>query len=209
MNGAPIVQELINSLTHFDGSVKNPLVLVAAHPRSGTQYMTGILRQMGLRIGHEYVEKDGAVSWFHILHKEERKFQHIFHQVRHPLDCISSSMELGDDFFDYIGKFTFVPEREEAPKLVRCAYSWLGWNQILSGMSEWQFQAEDIRKIAPELVKRLGLPRNDFLSSSSVDFGSANTKRDTVSWKDLNRHGLAAAVRKEAQKYGYSLLGEA
>jgi hypothetical protein len=207
MNGSAIVEELIKSLTLLDHEVKEPPILVAAHPRSGTQFMTQVLRQIGLKVGHERLEADGAVSWFHLV--LGGSFPHVFHQVRNPLDCISSSLDLSDDFFDFMAKFIFVPERETVPKFVRCAYSWMGWNNLISLQSEWCFQVESVHKTYPELILRLKRclrPGGNRLFSSPVDLVRESKRRPTITWEDLDREGIALRTASEANKYGYSFL---
>ena len=72
------------------------MILVAACPRSGTLYITKILGKMGFEVGHERLHKDGIVDYRLALGfdgpREHRRV--FFHQVRHPLNTISSLVPL-------------------------------------------------------------------------------------------------------------------
>src|SRR3990172_6286941 len=86
-------------------------VLVTGFPRSGTRFMVDVFQDQGLRVGHEWIGKDGAVSWIHAV--LNNSFDHTVHLVRHPLEAISSCQELGQEVLDFMR--IFIPVPEEAP----------------------------------------------------------------------------------------------
>lgn len=75
-------------------------LLVTGCAASGTTYISKLLRESGLEIGHENFLKDGISSWYMAVDSENKPpygpsskglyFKHVFHQVRNPLDVISS-----------------------------------------------------------------------------------------------------------------------
>ena len=205
-NLAAITEKLIRTLRKGDPIIKNPLLLIAAFPRSGTKYTAKILQQVGLDINHEVLRADGSVSWFHILFDEEIKYQHIFHQVRHPLDAISSSQELDDGFIDYMGRFVLVPDKKEAPGFIRRAHAWLGWNRFISSKAEFCFRVEEMEKILPEISYRTGRVFSASLQGL-IDFtwwdGPKEYKK--ITWDDLEKEKLAKEIRKEALICGYGV----
>ena len=65
--------------------------------RSGTNYLAVFLEKSGYEIFHERLGQDGVVSWPMTVNSlspwgpiSEESFQHIFHQVRHPLPVLTS-----------------------------------------------------------------------------------------------------------------------
>lgn len=94
-------------------------VLITGFPRSGTQYMALVLQTLGLDVGHEIIESDGAVGWMYAHHRSYMGREHhpgygsksnrldyewgsIFHQVRHPLDAIGSYTWLNDSSHAFV-----------------------------------------------------------------------------------------------------------
>lgn len=203
MDGSYITEDLIHTLRKGDPKIQNPLLLVAAFPRSGTKYTAGILQQAGLDINHEVLREDGSVSWFHILFDNEIKYQHIFHQTRHPLDAISSSQELPDSFFDYMARYAPVPKFEKASSLVQRAYAWIGWNRFISNKAEFHFRVEDLEKILPEIFKKI----DRLVDNSPIDFAWFNGPKEykQITWDDLKREAIFEEIREEALAYGYEV----
>lgn len=88
---------------------RRPLLIVACG-RSGTLYVCRLFHKIGIDLGHEHVGKFGCCSMYFVpnnsdfsivnhgqkvpIHrgesKQDFKFEHIWHQVRHPLPTIDS-----------------------------------------------------------------------------------------------------------------------
>lgn len=77
--------------------------LVVGHPRSGTSYMSAILKAYGFDVGHEYMGRDGISSWqfavddYQIcidqsLHRKDYNFDHVLVCVRDPIKIVASTL---------------------------------------------------------------------------------------------------------------------
>jgi len=204
-------------------------LLITGCARSGTKYIAQVLRGCGLDVGHENVGKDGVASWVMVLTadscpwgptRKNLSFTHIFHQVRHPLDVISSIYTTeGPKSWGYIT--SHLPEISwNDPCIVRAAKYWYYWNLRAEAISEFTYRIEEIESVWPEFEKRLGrrldpsvlttTPKNvnhRDLKPKRHNFDT-NIDRAAFTWEDLQREldpVLYRNIRHLAQKYGYVL----
>lgn len=75
------------------------MILVTAHPRSGTGFAANTLQTAGLDVGHERLGKDGISSWMWAANDRNVPFgdgyrdikpDRVCHLIRKPIDCIAS-----------------------------------------------------------------------------------------------------------------------
>ena len=139
-------------------------VLVTGCGRSGTRYMTFVLRRLGLDVPHERLGRDGMASWTMAVEAAERpygppsdavRFEHVFHQVRHPLAVIRSVETFGPGSWEFV--YAHTPCRPEDPPLVRGAKYWLHWNDHAERAACWRYRVEDVAASLPDLCDRLGV----------------------------------------------------
>jgi hypothetical protein len=119
-------------------------------------WLTRMLRQMGLKIGHEKVYEDGTVSWYFCtdsrwypshpwdpsgekVHVGERRtdflFDRVVHVVRHPLPCIASIMTHMQALdFEFLEDNDIIPVVDR-PKLLRAMYMWLNVNKEIENLT--------------------------------------------------------------------------
>ena len=138
-------------------------LLITGCGRSGTRYMTFVLRRLGLDVPHERLGRDGMASWTMAVAAAERpygppsdavRFEHVFHQVRHPLAVIRSVETFGADSWQFV--YAHTPCRPEDPPLVRGAKYWLHWNDHAERLACWRYRVEDASAL-PDLCARLGI----------------------------------------------------
>lgn len=194
-------------------------LLITGCARSGTTYIADVLQSCGLDIGHEVMGRDGCSSWFMCV--EAKKFpwknrpsayrihfDHIFHQVRNPLDVISSVYAT-----EHPKALKFFSENipqinaEDAP-LVKCAKYWYYWNLYAERKSEWRYQVEQIDTALDEMSVRLGI----YLDKKVLKTISRSTNhRDRpvkITWTQLRAEipsNLFSKIQKMALRYGYSI----
>lgn len=190
--------------------------LVMAHHRSGTLYTSIAFEGIGLHVSHEkdedHIKKqfdidtyyDGVVSGvFKNAAYDLDKYDVILHQVRHPLDVISSSYYVGGRIAnDNIKKFGdgVIP----SISLVKHMKSWLVFTDMADGVANYTYQLENIQK-------EFGYICNNVLGiEKSVKFRSMmqkyNFRRHPVfAWRDLEHFDreMTNRVREKAEKYGY------
>ena len=76
--------------------------LITGHPRSGTGFMSRLMKEYGYNVGHERMKSDGISSWMFTVNEDQvfgdrginRKdfnFNYLIMTIRNPLDIISST----------------------------------------------------------------------------------------------------------------------
>lgn len=204
--------------------------LIAAFPRSGTQFIWRELRRLNLWVGHEVFGKDGVISSIHvgsgITDKIETignrtHYDSVLHQVRDPCRTISSGCvffrkglgflrlnierEIGEVPEDHVEIYD--PERIRFVMLC-----WIEWNKKIERdfSPAWQYRVEDLstRPTWHEFCDRLGIPPCDPPPPSTF-----NTKkhifREYLEWPDLDEvdRDVAGEMRELARRYGYDVPG--
>lgn len=190
-------------------------LLITGCARSGTAYISNILQECGLKIGHEKTQKDGVSSWVMCINtkhvpwavdsRRRLQFTHIFHQVRDPLKVISSVQTEGMPSWKYIIKH--IPEiKWEDSQIVKCAKYWYYWNLKAEQQAEWTYRVEALEQVWDEFCSRLErkLDRSKIMHVPR----NVNARSHTdISWEDLKLEldpVLYQKIRELAQKYGYS-----
>ena len=177
--------------------------------------MKRVLRQCGYRVGHELIRRDGVCSWEmavdtkKVLWGDARngyRFDHIFHQVRHPLKAIASVY-----FTEPLESFAFfqshIPEiKAEDSRLTQSAKYWYYWNLKAEAQAEWTYRIEELHCVWEEFETRLG--RKLDKSALEIVPKTVNTRGnlDHLTWEELEEAlepDLYQKIRALAQKYGY------
>lgn len=153
----------------FDGAradgreLKN--ILITGCGRSGTRYVSYLIDQLGLDVGHERMGRDGIASWYMAVASDRSPFgpasadylfKIILHQVRHPLAVIPSTLSFKGRSWDYICENLGLDPHQE-PLRLGLAY-WYSWNLRAGELADWRYRIEDIADIFSEFCHRLGVP---------------------------------------------------
>lgn len=202
--------------SHLEASHRIPkLLLVTGCSRSGTTYISQLLTEAGLPIGHEKMKVFGISDWEMAVDHDRAPwgptakkycFKHIFHQVREPLACIQSiySSELAPSWV-FIQRH--VPEINPYDSLlVMSAKYWYYWNLIAESRAEWTYRLENIDQELPEFSRRLGVPLDlSALDRIPRDVNHRKYKR-IITWHDLEMElpsDLLYNIRDLSHRYGY------
>jgi hypothetical protein len=119
---------------------------------------------LGLDVGHEELGKDGISSWYLAVDCDTAPFgpgsrgllfDHVFHQVRHPLKTIASLTTLKPESWAFIAEHTEVDPSE--PILRRCARYWLDWNRLTERIASYQYRIEDLPEQFRTMCCTLGI----------------------------------------------------
>lgn len=173
---------------------------IKAYPRSGTRYITKVLNEVGVVVGHEELKKDGIVSWWH----DNIQADFLLHQTRNPLFAISS-LSLG--------------VTSNSKKTIK---SWLGgtsWNSNLEmAMKLYEYQHINIAKLKPviryqvenipwdEIKEIISIPKDKaFPNSISKKDHSRNYDYKVYSWEELSKvnEPLSERLYNIYREYGY------
>lgn len=195
------------------------LLLIVGCARSGTSYITDYLNACGIDVAHEAPGKNGCVSWAMVENKysftgpsaKNTKFIHVFHQIRHPLDVISSFYfnysNLNMVEWEFIRRY--LPQiRYSDSLLVQSAKYWFYWNLKAESMSEWTYRIEDIEGCLEEFQSRSQLPLSrEILRQTPLWANHWNQIQYKFTWQDLQAAlppNLYNSLRTLARKYGYT-----
>ena len=168
-------------------------IYVCAAPRSGTLYMTKVLRELGYDIGHEIAKEDGSVGY----HLAIIRPKNCFHQVRHPLKQISSMQCICNwGFMDTVVNVT-------NHKLLGMMQCWLQWNEMCEEFCVWRYQIEKLPMYWNEFLSRIG---HRWCALPDVPTNTNSGKHTMFSWDDLYEcdEQLARKIYDKHIKYGYS-----
>lgn len=213
---------------------KEHLLLIIGCGRSGTYYISQLLTKAGLKMSDENYrdreEINGISSWwltvdptnppspptnnfFYLPPGANIVFKHTFHQVRHPLDVISSWYYNNinyENIWGYICRH--IPEiKQDEPLLVKCAKYWYYWNIKAEKRAEWTYRVEDIDTLLDEIENRLELKTpldKKALSSVSRKTNVYKPIVQKIKWSDLKKTLCKEDFNKLqalADKYGYSI----
>ena len=111
-------------------------------------------------VGSEAVGPGGISSWYLVCQDSEggcaarpswndavREYSHmrIFHQVRNPIDTISSLTTIAGESFDIIGRY--IPGSQPTSTIKKCMEAWYYWNMRAEKMAEFTYRVEDIENV--------------------------------------------------------------
>ncbi len=194
------------------------MILITGTPRCGTHYTAALLQALGLRVLHEAVDVDGAVSWKHTGHgtftvPKRNRVSEIFdpgftttlHQVRNPLKSISSMQTLRDCTWKFMTHH--IELDMDAPVVVRGMQCWTGWNSLAEAKAEWRYRIEDLKEIFPEFLTHLNLPVQPIPELSRESRESRLERFTPLRWGNLLHadESLAHSTAALARKYGYEV----
>lgn len=191
-------------------------LLVTGCARSGTGFISAFLKANQLDVGHELDAPFGIVAWTmapytHISPwgpiSKDYWFEHIFHQVRHPLKTIASAGNEPPISWNFIRNF--VPEIQmNDPKIVKGAKYWFWWNLIAEQRAEWTYRIEDIENQVEEMSARLGVDLDPTLLQNIPTNTNTRWYPDVYTWEDLKQavsEDLYYNIIDMAIRYGYEI----
>jgi hypothetical protein len=208
-----------SEVCELEQNLEIPLLLVTGCGRSGTKYIAACMCASGLEFGHECLKRDGlsAYPWVFNLKdhcvwmppKGNQQFKHVFHQVRHPLKCISSwiaNVPLDRVAWAYIE--ACIPEINNQDSLtIKCAKYWYYWNLAAEKISEFTYQVEELEKHLDYFEKTLGITMNRELIRDISKKTNTKLYCSDLSWDYFEREldpELFSAIVNLARKYGYN-----
>jgi len=178
------------------------MLIVVGCPRSGTRFISRLLMEHGMDVGHEVWGRDGIASW-HLTY--EREFPHpVVHQVRDPLAVIASLFTIGAVSWTEIA--SVIPVRTEDPLLLRAMRTWYHWNIMARQKAAFSYRVENIAAAFPVLCRMGGFSaafKPDFATSKQLN----SRGHAKVTWDELEHAdaGLANQIKGAAKGYGYDV----
>lgn len=191
-------------------------LLVIGCGRSGTTYISRVLQDSGLDAPHEWMGRDGLVCWYMAENwasygekaPSNWTFKHTFHQVRDPLDTITSLYwSFTEESWDFI-EMNLPQIAHNDPLLVKAAKYWYYWNWKCQLMAEWTYKVEDLDQNWDEFCFRLGrkLERDTAVPKNTNTWNMVQHK---FTWKELEEAldpSLLNNIRLMALGYSYPIV---
>lgn len=190
------------------------LLLITGCARSGTSYITEVLRLCGLDVLHEHEGTHGTVSWLMAARDFTTpygpayynfRFKHIFHQVRDPLKTMSSLTTEHPRAWKYVMKHT--PQiKEEDPMIVKCAKYWYYWNRRAEAKAEFTYRIEDLENALNEMSIRLGIPLDKSAIGKVSQTINHRNRKTEYTWDEVKANVNPILYEKiigMAKRYGY------
>lgn len=189
-------------------------ILVMACSRSGTYYTAEYLTGMGLDVGHERINADGACGWPYAVsepyirangRRDEYEWGVIVHQVRHPLSTISSMLTHEPPMIGFVSRHLGgLPD----DMLHAAMLYWIGWNELIEHQTDIRYRVEDLWPHGPaDRLLRGSLPTKEVGQVVRPPSARTNARaHPDKGWADLERKDLRASryIYRMAHKYGYT-----
>jgi hypothetical protein len=188
--------------------------VVASTPRSGTKYLSQILRALDVKCYHEELldtyqqiyyteEKCGVASWLSVPFLNNLpKGTVLLHQVRDPINTINSLIYTHNYWRGNGPNMPFIREhfqpRTQQPEIE----FWSEWHRRIDAFGAFRYRVEDI-PIA-EILSMIGIERseeqiNEVLSRFPRNVNTYGPVPRFINWLDI-----PDSVCRLIEEYGYS-----
>jgi hypothetical protein len=200
--------------------VTEPRFVIVGTGRSGTRYISRLLRAVGIKCGHENwwslkeeptTRLHGDASWVATFRLTEYSGQ-IFHQIRDPLLVVNSLVRGRDELAP--GSITHALRSqwvEITGDRVRDALEIVStWVSEAERVAHWSWRLEDVdAKLLVEISNRVGKPVRLERAERAIDTVSTSTNLHTqpdapaIQWDDIPESEHKARVLEIARRYNY------
>lgn len=203
-------------------------VIITGCPRSGTRRVQAQFGQAKISAGHE-VDADITVSclmavdadmfFANAAHRPywDRHVDEVWHQVRNPLNCITSMVKhIRAPFWVWQSQFTGLHPRNFDSRRHFATHFWTSWNiEAEKRGTVYRFRIEDLAEEWPVMWDRLGLgvaPPIDkraeqYHLKGADDARISDEKEEPLTWEEIRSWGptIYNTTRDMAERYGYDV----
>ena len=187
------------------------MFLITGCGRSGTKYTSAVLKACGLDVELERCGNDGAVSGFWAIDAPEYPHFHqlgkrpvfdvILHQVRHPLNAISSMITALPKSWNWVCKFTDLERVKN--KVEQAANYWLYWNKLCEHIADYTYSVESIETHWGTISGLLGI---DCAFPDGIPTNINSRPHNNLTWDDIRVSTQNwERIMELAIKYGYEI----
>jgi hypothetical protein len=174
-------------------------LLAVGCPRSGSQFLVGVLRNCGVKVGHEMFKPDGTIGMFFAVedcyypgkhwttddeqpiedesrqHRSDYEFEQVWHYIRDPRKVIPSvaSRFLNPQVWPWQERHTGI-SCGLYPKKLRAMRFWVAWNELIEKNEDIAFRlrVEAIDDHWDEIKRRLGIDPDKAMPDVARDTGT-------------------------------------
>ena len=194
-----------------------PRLLITGSGRSGTGYIATVLNQLGVRCGHEgwwnptgLQESDLAAdaSWCALAMEPWRFAGTVVHQVRHPLDVISSLAKLPDEGVYRELRHTLMPWVPTDP-IEHAMLSWFTYVEAAERLSALTYRIDDIDgPLVNRLARLAGVDARpgdaERLLANIPETVNWHGAGPRLNWVELPKGGLRDSIMDWARTWGWT-----
>lgn len=187
-----------------------PKILITGCGRSGTNFTSDLLNKLDIDVKHEKLGTQGIVSWLEAPKiNKYNDYDLILHQIRNPLDCISSMKTTNNNSWKYI--CLNIKEININDNInVKCAKYWYYWNLLCENNNIKRFQVENIEIILPEITKLFNITKdyNNIINTlKNKKINSRFNRYKKISWSDIEKYDkdIVSKCKVMANRYGYDV----
>lgn len=182
-------------------------IIITGCPRSGTKYISRVLQECGLDIGHDKVwGKDGISSWFYAA-REVPNNSVVVCQIRNPVNTIGSLQTIGSNAWEFFD--THIHCGLDNELILRGMKAWLYWNRLAMEKAIFTYRIEDIENQWGRICELIGIDHSlpDIDTNTNTRLG----RYEPLSLKDLYEQDMKLYVEivKMATELGYMDLRDA
>lgn len=199
--------------------------LITGCPRSGTNYITSVLQEIGVDARHETLgdwEGEVIVAWQiaadvqvkRCLQTPSPRSPNLFrapiddvilHQVRHPLNVIGSCHTLHDSSWNFI--CSQIPCSMSDSLMLRSMRLWFHWNLLAEARSVFRYQVEKVGFVLGQVCQHLSLPIRSFPTTEIPESAKKHRDHPALRWGDLEDidSELTSRIMDMACRYGYGV----
>jgi hypothetical protein len=198
-----------------------PRFVIVGTGRSGTRYISHLLRAAGIRCGHENwwrlddnqaTRLEGDASWIATFQVDDFAGQ-VFHQIRDPLRVVSSflygkkQLLRGGPALDGRRRWVDLIGEDDVADALHITVEWL---RKAEEVSEWTWRLEDVDALLLlDICHRIGKPIDPDRAQRAVDAVPTDTNRHvsidrpSLSWDQLPDSELKRMAMTISRQYGY------
>lgn len=193
--------------------------LILGYPRSGTSYAAVAFHKAGFYVTHERDESftdavlgrckrpDGVITGlFKHCRRDPAHYDVVFHQVRHPLNVITSATHMSYESMQDLMQTCRTGHMCEG-KLYRVMKTWLLFTDWADSVCQMRYQVEQMPEQWPLILKEIGLNLTitfaQRLDTYVNTYGQKRPKQ--LTWDDLRAcdRKMGTQILFRAQEYGY------
>jgi hypothetical protein len=195
-------------------------LLVTSTPRSGTTFAAAELANFGARITNDWNDfpgRDGTASWMYAFEDDNnfgpmrtqgKRFSHILHQVRDPLESLASICTeplARPAYFDFLTRHINITRPGAHWSHAQATLEfWIGWHRFLDRLHLPTYQIELVN--ISSLLELVGLHGSENYPKAKQKTRNEREHRPAYTWHEvytLDRR-LAREIWDLAARFGYT-----